>query len=49
MARAEAAKQGTTFRVPSEFTVGGRKFRSIVYGDPNGARRVSSLFGGVFG
>jgi DNA repair protein RadD len=49
MARKEAEKQGTLFRVPAEFTVGGRKYRSIPYGDPNGARRVSSLFDGVFG
>jgi hypothetical protein len=49
MARKEAEKQGTLFRVPAEFAVGGRKYRSIPYGDPNGARRVSSLFDGVFG
>jgi superfamily II DNA or RNA helicase len=49
MARKEAEKQGTLFRVPAEFTVGGRQYRSIPYGDPNGARRVSSLFDGVFG
>jgi superfamily II DNA or RNA helicase len=48
LARKEAEKQGTTFRVPSEFEVGGRKYRSIPYGDPNGSRRVSSLFDGVF-
>jgi superfamily II DNA or RNA helicase len=48
MARKEAEKQGTLFRVPAEFTVGGRQYRSIPYGDPNGARRVSSLFDGVF-
>ena len=49
MARREAEKQGTLFRVPAEFSVGGRKYKSIPYGDPNGARRVSSLFDGVFG
>jgi superfamily II DNA or RNA helicase len=48
MARKEAEKQGTLFRVPAEFSVGGRQYRSIPYGDPNGARRVSSLFDGVF-
>jgi superfamily II DNA or RNA helicase len=48
MARHAAEKQGTTFRVPSEFKVAGYRFQSIPYGDPNGARRVSSLFDGFF-
>lgn len=48
MARREAEKQGTTFRVPSTFSVAGRTLRSITYGDPNGSRRVSSLYDGLF-
>jgi superfamily II DNA or RNA helicase len=49
MANNEAKKQGMKFRVPAKFQVGGKVFESIPYGDPNGARRVSSLFDGVFG
>lgn len=48
IANNEAKKQGMKFRVPREFTVGGRTYQSVPYGDPNGARRVSSLFDGVF-
>lgn len=48
IANSEAKKQGMKFRVPREFTVGGRVFQSIPYGDPNGARCVSKLFDGVF-
>jgi DNA repair protein RadD len=49
LANSEAKKQGMMFRVPAKFQVGGKVFESIPYGDPNGARRVSSLFDGVFG
>ena len=48
IAREQARKQGTSFRVPSTFTVGGRTLKAIPYGDPNGQRRVSSLFDGIF-
>lgn len=48
IANSEAKKQGMKFRVPREFTVGEKVFQSIPYGDPDGARRVSGLFDGVF-
>ena len=48
IANSEAKKQGMKFRVPAKFQVGGKVFESIPFGDPNGARRVSSLFGGIF-
>lgn len=48
IARSIAEKQGTTFRVPSRFEVGGTLVSAIPYGDPDGARKVSALFNGRF-
>jgi hypothetical protein len=48
IAKSVAAKQGTEFRVPRSFFVGGREFESINFGDPDEMRRVASLFNGMF-
>lgn len=39
-----AEQQGTKFRVPRKFTVGGRDYNSLPYGHPDGARRVSAIY-----
>jgi len=39
-----ARSQGTRFRVPREFTVGGRLYRPLPYGSPDGNRRVKQLY-----
>jgi superfamily II DNA or RNA helicase len=48
IAKAIAKKQGTTFRVPSRFQVGGTLVSAIPFGDPDGVRKVSALFDGRF-
>jgi len=49
IAKTVAEKQGTTFRVPSRFEVSGKSLRSIPFGDPDGNRKVSALYEGMFG
>jgi len=39
-----AAKQGTTFRVPARFEVGGRTYTPIPAGSKHGTRRVKELY-----
>jgi len=48
IAKKEAAKNGIKFKVPSKFTVGGREYASIGYGDPRGDFQVSYLYGSMF-
>lgn len=39
-----AKKQGTRFRIPKQFTVGGREYRPVPYGHADGGRRVRHLY-----
>jgi superfamily II DNA or RNA helicase len=48
IARSKAEKQGTKFRVPSRLDVGNKTITAIPFGDPDGARRVASLYDGIF-
>ena len=48
IAKGLAEKQGTTFRCPSRFEVAGRTLHAIPFGDPDGSRRVASLYDGIF-
>lgn len=41
---ARCKKQFTKHRVPSTVTVAGRKYRMLRFGDPDGGRRVASLY-----
>ncbi len=49
IARSKAEKQGTKFRVPSRVEISGRDVLAIPFGDPDGNRRVSVLYDGMFG
>lgn len=48
IARSKAEKQGTKFRVPSRVDVGSNTIRAIPFGDPDGNRRVATLYEGIF-
>lgn len=48
IARSKAEKQGTKFRVPSRVEISGRDVLAIPFGDPDGNRRVSVLYDGIF-
>ena len=39
-----ARSQGTRFKVPKKFTVGGRTYHPLPYGSPDGNRRVKHLY-----
>ncbi len=48
-AKAEAEKQGTRFRVPAYFEIGGRRYRAVAYGSGDVKRKVSSIYGVTVG
>jgi len=48
IAKSRAKRQGTEFRIPSRVDVAGRTLQSIPYGDPDGNRKVSFLYDGMF-
>lgn len=49
IANSEAQKQGTKLRVPATIEVGGREYRTIPYGNPDGKRRVRDTYGFTVG
>jgi hypothetical protein len=44
IAYAKAKSQGTQFRVPKRFEVGGRVYKPVPYGSPDSSRRVRDLY-----
>jgi DNA repair protein RadD len=44
MAYSKAEKQGTRFRVPKRFEVGGRVYNAVPYGSTDSSRRVKDLY-----
>ena len=49
IAKQNAERQGTTFRVPATFEVYGRTYRSIPYGNPDGKLKVRDTYGFTVG
>ena len=49
VARQNAAKQGTAMRVPATIEIGGRRYRTIPYGNPDSKRKVRDTYGVTVG
>jgi superfamily II DNA or RNA helicase len=48
MSYSQAERQGTKFRLPARVEVSGKIVKAIPYGHPDGKRKVSQLYGGMF-
>jgi hypothetical protein len=49
LARKAAEKQGTKMRVPAVIEIGGVRYRTVPYGNPDSKRKVLELYGSLVG
>jgi DNA repair protein RadD len=49
LARQAAEKQGTAMRVPAVVEIGGVRYRTVPYGNPDSKRKVRELYGALCG